>query len=165
MKLYVLNTTPQRINFTFRVPEQKGTRFVGIGPGQQELVYDGMQSEVRSIIDQHTRYGLIEDTDVRSHRRGYVGMIFATDRPVNIEHAKLAERQNHTALVERGDDLRRASAISAAEVLSKRVENSGFSPSLVQDTMVGTRGEDDRGDPVVVNEEITVSAKGSRSKK
>jgi hypothetical protein len=160
MKLYILNPSAGKLQFTFRIPEQNGVRHVMIGPGQQEMVYEGSPDIVYNIVKQNERYGLIEDTDIRAKRRGFTGMLFATDRYVDIKSAKIAERQNNDALITKGDEMRKISAVAAADVVSNTVRNSQFSETSLQDTTLGLRGEDAKGDAVVINEENVVSRKG-----
>jgi len=156
MKLYVLNPSSQKLQMTFRVPGEKQVRFKEIGPGQQEVVYDGPPDSVYAIIGQNEVYGLIEDTDVRAKQKGFTGSIFAIDRVVDIKAAKIAERQNNDALIHRGEEIRKVSAIAAADVVAARLRGAGFSEAHMQDTMLGLRGEDEEGQPVVLNEETTV---------
>lgn len=162
MKLFVLNPSRQKLMFSFRILNQGGVRYVDIGPGQQELVFDGQPDAVHYIIAQNERYGLIEDKDVRAKRKGHTGMIFAVDRFVDISSAEIAEKQNHESLIARGAEVRKLSAIAAAEVVGAKIRDAGFSESHLQDTSLSLRGEDEKGQTAVLNEESTVSRQGEQ---
>ena len=164
MQLYVLNTTSQKLEFKFRLQGERSVRSMDIGPGQQEIVFDGAPDHVYQIIGQHERYGLIEDTDVRAKHKGFTGQVFALDRPVNIKSAKIAERQNYDALTERGEEVRKISAVAAADTVASRIREAGFSEGNLQDTMLGLKGEDVDGQPTIINEENVVR-KGSGSQR
>ncbi len=159
MKLYVLNPSRQKLTFNYRVSEQSGVRYMLIGPGQQEMVFEGKTDVVFDIIKQNEIYGLVEDTDAKSIRRGFTGMIFALDRPVDINAAKVVERQNQTALTERGKEMRKISAVAAADTVATKIMDAGFSQASLQDTTHSLRGEDENGQPVTVNEDTVVSKK------
>jgi len=161
MKLYVLNPSGQKLSFQFRAPGERFVRTIDIGPGQQEVVYDGVPDNVYQVIHQYEHYGLIEDTDIRAKNRGYTGSIFALDRPVNIQSAKIAERMNYDALIERGEEVRKISAIAASETVASSIRGAGFSEGNLQDTMLGLKGEDAEGQPTVINEENVVRKGGS----
>lgn len=159
MKLYILNPTAQKLRFNFRVPGERYVRQLYVGPGQQEVVYGGNADAVNAIIKQHEVYGLIPDTDVRAKRKGYTGMIFAQDRPVDISAAKIVERMNVDALTKRGDELREASAASVVQNISSEARNRGIAEDSIGDLTAGIRGEDEEGRTVAINSEKIVSTK------
>lgn len=160
MKLFILNPTGQITRFQYRVPgHPKQTRYVLIGPGQQEVVFDGDQEDIKDIVDQHAVYGLIPDHDVRAKRKGYTGLIFSYDRPVDITAGKIAERQNLLALAERGDELRAASALSMVDNVTQAARDRGMSTAQLGEAVASIVGEDEKGEVTAINEEKRVGSK------
>lgn len=101
MKLWVANTTKQNHHFTFRLPLRgDGFRAPLIKAGQQICIDDHTSDEIKEIIRQNERYGLIDAAEFSRRGRKFVGRIYSIDAPVQMDQMLQTFEGNDHALEE-----------------------------------------------------------------
>jgi hypothetical protein len=101
-KLYVANLTSQEHNFHYRMPAEEGwsrrVQVQTIAPGgQQQIHAEAPIQVIEAIIDQHRQYGLIEASEVHKYK-GFVGICFSIDKPMDMDLLHLGVDHNQGAL-------------------------------------------------------------------
>lgn len=131
--MYVANPTQQFVDFIYRLPEAKNVIIQRISPGGQIRVSgrhgDLSKADVDAIFDQHTKYGMIRASDV-TKRKGYCGLVVELDKPVNINRLIDQVKGNRDILIERGKEIRTASAVSLNEQIQANIQDRGMNEVL-----------------------------------
>ena len=119
-KLFVANTSQQKCEFIFRLPESRTTSPpLTINPGTQAQIYQDTTSDVIDhIVEQHRRYGMKHVNEIG---KGFAGLVYAIDAPVRLDDIFLAEEANIAALENLGSEVRQAQAAA----LSQKMEEIG----------------------------------------
>lgn len=160
-KLYVANATAQPHDFVVPLPE-KGAMRIPIPAGQQVLVpipeTANNQTTINSIVDHHTKYGMVESKRAGDTKRNFVGLIYSLDKPVQHERIAVLVQRNMTVLEDRGVSLRRQAAISQHKALTEKgpapralemtvAEDTkpGVDPSIDETTIVSTEAPEGAG--------------------
>lgn len=152
MKLYVANGTAQYQDFLYRMPEQPMPRMQRIGIGEQiQISGDLSRLEIDNIVNQHTRYGLVEEVEV-DRTKPFVGMCYSIDKPVKLDSISQMVGHNREVLEDRGRVIRQESAIATSSVLETEtpglqalemsvteVMKDGSTPSISEGTRVTRR--------------------------
>lgn len=139
MKIYIANCTQQTQNFVYRVLGQPGVRQQMIDVGRQiKLSGDMAMEEIEYIVGQHTRYGMMRDTDVSGKRRGFNGLVYAIDRPVSVDNMTLIVEFNREALIEQGQKLRKEAAVAVTQAIEGETNTlSALELSVVEEERPG----------------------------
>jgi hypothetical protein len=150
--LYVANASKQRHDFIYRIPEETSVRRQQIAPGGQITVYQpNAQPEViRSIIDQHVRYGLVDVSEI-DRRKPFVGVCYSIDKPIKVEKIMYADEHNSTVLTKASEEARQLSAAALHTALEQATEGAAKVESLELE-IVQQNGRDEPG----LNEIVTV---------
>jgi hypothetical protein len=152
--LYIANTSKQKHDFVYRIPEENGTKRQLIPAGGQITVYQaGATSEVlKSIIDQHLQYGLIDVADI-DRRKPFVGLCYRFDKPIDVEKIMHADEHNAGVLTQISQEARKLSAVAAHAKINEDANLvDGFELEIVE--------QNRKGDPGI-NETVTVTRDGA----
>ena len=123
-KLYIGNTSRQKLNFLFRLPEEGDIKRYSIQPGHQALVLDSSSDNVEYVIRQHETYGIKRASDV-IRKKGFVGTCYSIDKPMTIQNFMVIDGQNHEALIEQGKETRANVATYAQASVASLVKQAG----------------------------------------
>lgn len=156
-KLYVANTTKHIQEFAYRIPEYTKLfqQSIPVG-GQLQIYQDSPKDVLEYIVNQHsdTPKPFILSADDAARHRGFVGLIYSFDKPVNANLIEGVFETNDTALKQDGLEIRKE---SAAAVDAKLTEDGGAGNLSVEVIEQTKPGEDNRG---ALNEKITVQKGG-----
>jgi hypothetical protein len=135
MDLYVANCTNQGHLFAYKVPESQSPWQVPIPQGGQIKVpapAGGFNvHQVNYIVAHHERYGMRKYDEV--DRAGFVGLVYAVDRPVALGVIKKVYEHNNAVLTRQGDQNRRDAAIAADSQIVDAFKNAGLvAPAAVE---------------------------------
>ena len=125
-KLYIANTSRQRYNFLYRIPEDRDVKRVNIEPLHQAMVFEGRPDDVEYIIQQHRIYGLQRSTDL-TKPKGFVGICYNLDAPITLDKLVSVDENNYKALTERGKESREKLAHIATATIATAVKAAGQS--------------------------------------
>lgn len=123
-KLYIANTSRQKLNFLFRLPEENDIKRYTIQPGAQALVLDSTNDDVEYVIKQHETYGIKRADDV-IRKKGFVGTCYRVDKPISVSNFMVIDGQNHEALIEQGKVTRANVATYAQASVADMVKQAG----------------------------------------
>jgi len=100
-KLYLANTTKQHREFQYRIPGNQQIFSVTINAGTQAILphTELTESEIRTIISQHERYGLVDQKTI-PNMRAYTGMCYSIGKEIDMRRVREA--------IEKNDDFLRA---------------------------------------------------------
>lgn len=119
MKLWVANTSKQQHKFLFREHESGKVVPVQIPIGQQRQIGGDMtDTAVESIIAHHGIYGMRRAKEIRNYR-GYVGLAYSIDEPVDLRTFYEREEANTEALNKASQELREETAAAIANQTSE----------------------------------------------
>lgn len=130
-KIYVANTTTQRVELNYRLPTEvnptsgkmmwsERLRVEVITAGSQIALSGGREfsdMECKYIFEHQANYGARRDGE---NARGFVGLIFS-DKPIVLDRIENAIEQNKAAADERSNKILEATAQS---MLNKQVEKA-----------------------------------------
>lgn len=147
MPLYVANCTNQNHIFPFLIPEDNKLRHKLIPMGGQALIYrkDATREEMLAIVKQHEVYG-ITDVDRIDQRRGFTGMCFSLDKPINVAKIMSANQQNIEAAAAQASQQRQDAAAAMHHIMldNARRDNMpiprAFEMEVEEVTVGGDRG-------------------------
>lgn len=126
-QLFVANLTRQPHDFQYRVPGEEermrqSVQTQTIPPGQQMRIHNEAPLAVlEAIIDQHRAYGLVPVEEVVKFK-GFVGLCYAFDKPVDVDRMSYAVDHNQGVLQERGVEQREAAAVAVDQILGQQAE-------------------------------------------
>lgn len=116
-KLFVANTTRQAHDFAYQIPAEDLSSFKRLSTQrieagtQQQIMGEAPLVVLEAIVEQHRRYGIVSAEEaVRT--RGFVGLVYSFDRPVDLERMHYALDHNRGVLFEQGEQTRREMAVS-----------------------------------------------------
>ncbi|MCU6240787.1 hypothetical protein [Enterobacter asburiae] len=161
MKLFIANTTKQRHDFTYRKPETGRLVYHPINAGAQAVVMDGTAAEIDAIIQQHSRYGLIDATNI-DQNHVHIGRCYSIDKPVSARVIENAMRDNDGHLNREAHERRQAALIATSNSLSE--QDNGFRGELEVSAEQRLNASDDRDETDFVDETLAVTA-GTKKKK
>lgn len=159
MKLYVANTTKQKLQFTYRVPESDRLRSIPIEPGSQAVVIDADRDAISAIIKHHEAYGLIEHREIDQAQQ-FIGTCYSIDKPVPSSIIEKGIRDND-GLLDRGAAESRQIALAAHDQQQQEAGN-GYRGNM---EFSAEQAKDQHGQNVdgALNETLSTQ-KGSRKK-
>lgn len=172
MKMYVANATKQKIDFAYRLPEINGARVqqIPIG-GQIQLTGELNQLQVDSIIEQFGKYGMISVDEV-DRSKAFTGLCYSIDKFVPVSKIMQAVRVNESVLQERGQLIRKESAIAENNRIEQIMQESGIPGELrkLELTVQEEKARDDgdqfsEGVKVTRNEPESLPARGQRQRR
>jgi hypothetical protein len=151
--LYIANTSKQKHDFIYRIPEETSIRRQQIQPGSQIVVYQpGASLDVlRAIVDQHSVYGLIDVAEI-DRRKPFVGICFRFDKAINVEKIMQADEHNSDVLTRESQETRKLSAAALHSAIERATEGQVRIDNL-QLEVVQQNGNSEPG----LNETVTVS--------
>jgi hypothetical protein len=161
MKIYIANATNQVISFLYRLPEQTGVRHQHIPVGSQIRLPEDITPEMLdSILDQHTRYGLISVDEVQNVQE-FKGTCYSVDKPVPAMKIEMLMDHNRDELVELGKRLRQEAALTSNDVLENELQESGR-PEILRNLEISVVEEnpDPRNETAPVAEGFRVQREG-----
>lgn len=116
-RLIIANCTKQHHDFVYRIPENGQVRRQQIPMGAQMFVHDEAPPRIlKGIIAQHEKYGLIPASSI-DQTRGFVGLCFAIDKPIDVDRIMQANEQNSSTLNDQAGELRKQLALSINDQL------------------------------------------------
>lgn len=156
--LYVANASKQKHDFIYRVPEETSLRRQQIPAGGQITVYqpNAPIEVLRTIIDQHARYGLVDVADI-DRRKPFVGVCYSLDKPIKVDKIMQADEHNAGVLQQASQEARKLSAAALHNAIDRATEgavkleslelevveqNGPTEPGLNERVMVHRDGED-----------------------
>jgi hypothetical protein len=152
MKLYVANTTKQRLHFRYRLGSRPFDRVIPIGvniPIHSDNLDD---DQAREIIKQlEIAYNAI-DSKSPQRRAGFVGVCYSLTDPVRPPLIADTVEHNDEVLTERGEQIRKEAAVA----VDAAMENGGARPDDLKKTTVSVVEETERGAAPGTDEEIVV---------
>jgi hypothetical protein len=123
--LYIANTSKQNHIFIYREFESQQLRERPIPIGSQIcLVDDAPISEIEYIVKQHAHFGLTKASELIG-RRGFVGMCYSIDAPVNVDRMFERLETNDSALNDRSEEQRNNTVAAIANGLQERMQEHG----------------------------------------
>lgn len=175
MRLYIANATKQVHDFIYRLPESPNAHKQQIEIGGQIVLAQELNSlDIDAVIEQHALYGLVKADEI-DRARAFTGMCYSVDKPVSLPNIQKLFLVNHNALLERGQEIRKAAAVAVESQLQNNLgENAGLGAvemSVVEETSGSTRsGIDDQNAsaPIAEGVRVTRSAeppKGARRRR
>ncbi len=124
MKLFIANVTQQDHDFHYRMPSNPRPmplmqRIPAMGQIQISAPAGGalIKADIDAIADQHAQYGMVPVSEL-GRGRGFHGLCYSVDRPVDIETIRRGHASVREALDEKGKALRQEAAVA----ISSRVE-------------------------------------------
>jgi len=124
--MYVVNCTQQVQDFVYSAPEMKGVRMqtIAIG-GYVQLSGDLNQPQIDSIIEHHTRYGMVSEDEV-DRTKGFIGLYYTIDRNPKLAKIYDALKHNEEVLNARGKELRKEAAVFTSAAIENNVPNGAL---------------------------------------
>lgn len=124
--LYIANCSKQRHDFVYRIAEETAARRQQIPPGGQITIYqpNAPLEILRSIVDQHAKYGLIDVAEI-DRRKPFVGVCFSLDKPIKVEKIMYADEHNADVLADVSVEARKLSAAALHDSIDKATEGAG----------------------------------------
>ena len=160
MKLYIANATKQRVDFMYRVPEQPGVRNQPIDIGSQILISGSDMlnaKQVDSIIEQHTKYGLVNVDEV-DRTKAFAGLFYSVDQPISGVKIMRAVQHNTAVLQERGKQIRKEAAITSNQLLENSMTEQEIPGNLkAVELSVVEENHDERDETPALAEGIRVT--------
>ena len=141
-KLFVANTSQQKVDFIYRIPESLQTSPpLTILPGSQILVLDAAGHIIDAVIEQHRIYGVKHHHEVDT--KTFNGLIYSVDEPVKLDSIFLADEANKEVLEKRGQEIRQNQAAALSEALDQTVDGdvTGLTVEIVEETKPGKEVE------------------------
>lgn len=116
-KMFVANCTAQIQEFMYRLPETAAPRMqpIPIG-GQIQISGDLSPAAVEAIVDHHAMYGMIAVDEI-DRTRPFFGICYALDRQIPVDKIRRGIAHNLGVLEDRGQEIREAAAVGAAELI------------------------------------------------
>lgn len=119
MKLFVANCSIQDHDFAYRQLETGKLCTQRIHAGSQSMIYkDAPMNELELIIQQHLIYGMIPAQQAKN-AKGFVGLCYSIDKPVDVEAIMHARESNDNAAVDRAVEVHQTSVASATDAMQK----------------------------------------------
>lgn len=161
--LFVANGTYQTVVFHYRLPESTNLRTVQVARGKQVGIRDLSQADVDAVLKQNEKYGWAR-ADTLDRMKTFVGVCYATDKPVPSKRIIYAMEHNSEVLKRRGQDNRQLAAIALTANIKKAVEDSQL--GILREAEVMIVEEDQRGqsDHSLISESMTVADDVTRDK-
>jgi hypothetical protein len=174
-QIYVANLTKQNHIFVYRHPDTNGIVPQNIAIGQQAIIgnTNWKPEQAAKIVAQHERYGLREVNSI-SRKRGFIGLCYSFDRPIELEQFAQMMEGNDEALNQRASERREELATMIKHNMDRVAEDAGVRERAINRLEVelvqqGENFESPKGEPSVAEgiEVASVSrhnAKARRSK-
>ena len=110
--VFIGNATKQILQFAYRLPERKQiiTQTVPIW-SQVELTVDCSQPDIDAIMDQWSKYGLVNVTEM-GVVKGFEGYLISIGKPISGTTLKDATDLVREVLIERGKEMRADAAVA-----------------------------------------------------
>lgn len=120
MKLYVANCTNQVQDFIYRLPETASSRQqqIAIG-GQVRISGDLGQKDIDAIVEQHSKYGLVDVGSIDRERQ-FMGMCYSVDKPVDLKYVERAFEFNLRRLEDMGRKFRQEAAVAVSNAVEEQ---------------------------------------------
>ena len=167
MKLFVANTTMHIQEFLFRIPKSPQVIRRIINPGVQSEVYDATRDVLEYIVEQHTdtpKPFMLSVEEAAKHR-GFVGLIYSFDKPVQAERIGETMDANNGALTEQAQQLRMEEAAALSASINKNASEAGASVNAVETTVIEEGKPGDPNSGKRLNETVGVEQFGKRGGK
>lgn len=154
-KLFIANATRQVHDFTYRLPEIPGAKYLPIKIGTQVQIPGELSiADVDAIIDQHRKYGMI-NVDEIDRTRPFAGLCYSVDKPISSEKLRRIMTHNNEVLVDRGREIRKNAAVAINDQIKNQL---GDEVDLEQvEVSIVEEGDKDTGSDKV-NEGFRVTA-------
>ena len=123
-KLYIANTSRQKLNFLFRLPEEPDVKRYSIQPGHQALVLESSSDIVDYVIQQHKIYGIKTVAEVKG-KKSFTGTCYSIDKPITVDNFMVVDEENQIALTEKGRLTRENVATYAQASIANMVRQGG----------------------------------------
>lgn len=116
MKLHIANCSPQRHLFNYKLPE-RNQPFARHIPAGTQIAIEGQDTDIKAIIDQHARYGLV---DVGNIPTNFSGLCYSIDREIKVSKIK----DGYQARIEFLDDRAEKIIEESAVVINNGIKNA-----------------------------------------
>ena len=125
MDLYIANGTKQHQSFQYRIPGTKQVRTQHIAIGNYIRVAGDLSDlEIKSVVAQHRKYGLIDADDINKGR-GPAPLCFRVGGRVTPDEIVALVARNRGELIILGKKVREEAATALGSLLGKAAEESG----------------------------------------
>jgi hypothetical protein len=125
VKLYIANGTKQVQSFWYRLPGSWAKPIELVIPqGMQVKVPDDLlPEEVESILDQHSKYGLIKADEV-DRSKPFTGLCYSIDKPVAPPKIEKLFNHNQKVLEQRTEENLMTTALATDKTLVDTIEET-----------------------------------------
>lgn len=141
--LYVANTSKQHHDFVYRVPEDlHKIHHQKIMIGEQIKIHKEASPEILgAIVEQHTRYGLIEASEV-DRSKPFMGLLYQFDKPIDVNKFMYADEHNAGVLIEQGQMIRKEAAAALHQKIEENIDGQvlNLQTEVVEETKDTDRG-------------------------
>lgn len=137
-KIYIANTKPHKEQFNYRLPKEWNengrvvawfdTKFEEIPPGGQICLASGRnfnERECEALLAHHALYGMIR---VGEYKKGFRGLIFNLDKPVQLDRIQEAIEANGRAAEERSETMLQRTAAANLDHQRQFARDAGMQP-------------------------------------
>jgi len=165
MDLYIGNSTKQRQQFCYRVPEETGLRVQDIEIGTQVKISGDLSTQqIDAIIQQHRAYGLVPAAEA-GKVKGFTGLCYSVGRPIQSATLELAIDANQRVLEARGKKLREEAAIAVSNGMEQTLGEMGTGANLREVEMSAVEEEPKGGyrDDAPFGEGVRVTREDART--
>jgi hypothetical protein len=122
MKLYIANCSKQDHHFTYMIVENPRPFMERIRAGAQILI-DRSTEDVNQIINQHSRYGLMEASKVK---KGFGGIAYRLEKPISVQNIEAGIEQRDQEMIDRALEARKITAVASDQLISNKAQEMGL---------------------------------------
>jgi hypothetical protein len=160
-KLYIANCTKNVQDFLYRLPEVHQLYKVTIPMGGQAEIYeDTDKATLGLIIDQHAMYGMKAVSEL-DRTRGYTGLCYQFDKPIDVERIMSAVAHNDDELVRQAHEVRKAQAAGISAAIDQNMMGSESQLQSLEVEIVEQKKPGENSEKMT--ETIQVAKPGSKS--
>ena len=165
-KLYIANCTIHNQDFLFKMPEQKSINNyrAQIPIGGQVLIMnrDIQRDEAEFIVEQYRKYGIVAVDEI-DRTKGFFGLCYQLDRPIDVERIMLAIAHNQEAMEIKGHENRKQGAAALSANIDNNLMGSdsklqGLEVDIIEQPKAGQHGQGEQ-----MKETIQVAKPGSKA--
>jgi len=162
MDLFIGNTSIQAHQFLYRLPEREKIREILVPSGQQVRLSVETEAMAHAIVEQHREFGLVSVDEVEKHPL-FSGLIYSFKDPISEEAMNVGFSRRNDLLSDRGLQIRRAAAVTAAKSIEGAAERDGLRSSNVEVELVEQQKGPADNDPKL-NQTIVVGEPGTKAR-
>lgn len=156
--LFIANCTNQDHEFNFRMPGTGKLISLRIPKGRQEKILgDLSEEEVKGIVSQHEKYGLIH-VDEAKKVQGFAGFCYS-DKVITTKSMQNLYDHNQEVLEEKGEEQRKQAAVVVQATVDTALGKTGQTTNAIEVENVELHAPEDSNRPGL-SETIRVDKRG-----